>query len=297
MSAKNKFGEKILSGEFTVTVEINSPKGTDVFHEIKGLEQMVEMVDAVNICDCPMANMRMSPIATAHIVHELTGIEAIPHFTCRDRNIIALQSELLGAWALGIKNILAITGDPPQRGDHPHVTGVFEVDSAGLVKLAKELNRGFDLSGNELRGSTDFIVGVACNPGAEDLNAEIDRLKQKIDSGADFIQTQPIYDPDVLLRFRDRTSNLGVPILAGILPLKSHKMAVHLNDKVPGISIPLKYIERMKKGPEEGVAIAMEFMEQILPYVNGFHIMPLGNTATAIELLNYIDTIKVRKVI
>ncbi|MDI3533999.1 MAG: methylenetetrahydrofolate reductase [Thermosediminibacterales bacterium] len=291
------FKQKLKNGKFLITTEISSPKGTNFIKQIKEIEVLEGFVDAVNICDCPMANMRMSPIAMAKIITESTGMETIPHFTCRDRNIIGLQSELLGAWALGIKNVLAITGDPPTKGDHPGASGVFDLDSKGLVKLVKGLNQGRDHSGNMLEGATDFTIGVVANPCAEDLNAEIEKLAAKIEAGADFIQTQPVYEEHTLYNFLEKVEPFNIPVLIGILPLKSYKMAVNFNEKVEGINIPLAVIDRMKKGPEEGIKISIEFIRKIISRVNGIHLMPLGNYRLVKQIITQLGISKDRNVL
>lgn len=185
-----------------------------------------------------MDNMRMIPIALSHIIQTEVSIETIFHLTCRDRNLIGLQSELLGAAALGVTNILTLTGDPPERGDHPHATGVFETDSTGLIALAQNLNDSLDSTHHQLDSPTNFFIGSAVNPDANDRELELKKLTAKIAAGAKFIQTQPIYDLAIAERFMKEISHLPIYVLMGILPLKSYKMAQYLHEKVPGINIP-----------------------------------------------------------
>ncbi|WP_438319010.1 bifunctional homocysteine S-methyltransferase/methylenetetrahydrofolate reductase [Candidatus Caldatribacterium sp. SIUC1] len=271
------FAEK-LGKRFVFTVEITPPKGTN----LEGVKEGVRLlkragVDAVNISDSPMARVRISPIALAHILKEELGVESIVHFTCRDRNLISLQSELLGAAALGVQNILALTGDPPSVGDHPFARPVFEVTSEGLVLILSRLNSGVDFAGNPLGKATNFTIGVALNLNAQDLSQEIERLKRKIDNGAHFILTQPIYDPRDLERFFDLFRGSLPPLLGGILPLRSFRHAEFLHHEVPGIVIPERLRARMAQAEDpkrEGVAIALEVIRGIRDMVAGIYLMP-----------------------
>ena len=210
---------EIDKGRFVKTVEIDPPKGADLKQVLEGAQMLKQGgIDAINIADSPMARVRMSPVAIAHLVKEKVGIDSILHFTCRDRNLLGLQSELLGAAALGISNVLALTGDPPSIGDHPQATAVFDVNSEGLVRIISGLNRGQDMMGNQLATATNFAIGVAVNPAAEDLPKEIERLKNKIQAGAHFAQTQPIYDLELLERFLAAIDGIEIPILVGVFP-------------------------------------------------------------------------------
>lgn len=267
-----------LGREFVFTVEITPPKGVDLEKVKEGVRLLQKaQIDAVNISDSPMARVRISPIALAHILKEELGMESIVHFTCRDRNLISLQSELLGAAALGVQNILALTGDPPSIGDHPFARPVFEVRSEGLVLILHRLNNGFDFAGNPLGRATNFTIGVALNLNASSLDEEIDRLKRKIDNGAHFILTQPIYEPEVLERFLERFRDPLPPVLGGILPLRSFRHAEFLHHEVPGIVIPDRFRSRMAQAEDpvkEGIAIACEVARRIKPMVAGIYIMP-----------------------
>ncbi len=278
--------EKHQANIFTVTVELDPPKSSSAEKTFAEASQLYGIADAINIADCPMAKMRMSPIALAHVIQSHKGMEAIFHLTCRDRNTMGLQSELLGASALGVHNILTLTGDHPSQGDHPQTTPVFEVDSMGLLKIASSLNKGFDLNGNPLEEPTNFYIGTTGNPGTDDLEKEISRLQEKIDCGAHFIQTQPIYDLEKASAFIKAVKPLGVPVLLGLIPLKSFKMASYLHDKVPGISLTEEILERMKEGgKEEGLRIASEHLKEIRKIADGVHIMPLNDIATVLYLL------------
>lgn len=288
MLIRESLRRKLQKKQFVVTVELDPPKGADADAVVTAARLLKGTADAVNIADSPMANMRMSPIALAHIVQRHVRMEAIFHLTCRDRNVTGLQAELLGAAALGVRNILAITGDTPDKGDHPWATGVFDVDSIGLVRLAGTLNRGFDLAGKPLNRRTDFCIGVAANPAAADLAAEVDRLATKAAAGADFIQTQPVYDVKILEAFLNATRHLDLPVLAGVLPLKSWKSAQYLRANVPGISIPEPVMARMQEGGKSaGIAIAREFIGAARDLAGGVHIMPVNNN---LEVVNTVLT-------
>jgi len=267
-----------LGKKFIFTVEISPPKGIELEKTKEGVKLLKEAgADTVNIADSPMARVRISPIALAHILKEELGMESILHFTCRDRNLISLQSELLGAAALGVKNVLALTGDPPSIGDHPQAKPVFDVNSEGLVLILSRLNNGTDYMGNPIGKATNFTIGVALNLNADDLGKEIEKLKHKIENGAHFIETQPIYEPETLERFFEKVDFKLPPILGGILPLRSPRHAEFLHNEVPGITIPDKIRERMRTSKEpakEGVEIACEIVEKIKHMVSGIYIMP-----------------------
>ncbi|MGM0502759.1 MAG: methylenetetrahydrofolate reductase, partial [Bacillota bacterium] len=243
----------------------------------------------INICDSPMAKMKMSSIMAAHLIEHQTGLETIPHITCRDKNIIALQGDLLGAAQLGVKNILAITGDDPTAGDHPNASPVFDTNSIGIIETVQKLNQGLDYNENELTGSTDLTVATAGNLGADDLAEEIEKLERKIDAGADFIQTQPAYDLKTLDNFLAKTEHLDVPILIGILPLTSFKMAQYLDNSVPGIKIPQQIIERMEgQDSAEGIKITREFLKQAHSKLDGIHIMSAKRSDVLLDILKGI---------
>jgi len=267
-----------LGKKFVFTVEISPPKGIELEKTKEGVKLLKEAgADTVNIADSPMARVRISPIALAHILKEELGVESILHFTCRDRNLISLQSELLGAAALGVKNVLALTGDPPSIGDHPQAKPVFDVNSEGLVLILNKLNSGTDYMGNPIGKATNFTIGVALNLNADDLDKEIERLKRKIENGAHFIETQPIYEVEALEKFFEKVDFKLPPILGGILPLRSSRHAEFLHNEVPGITIPDKIRERMRNSKDpvkEGIEIACEIVDRIKGMVSGIYIMP-----------------------
>lgn len=280
---------KLANGQFTLTVELDPPKSADASKTIAEAQQLKDRIDAVNIADCPMANLRMSPIALSHVIQADVGLETIFHLTCRDRNIIGLQAELLGAAALGVHNILALTGDHPQQGDHPQAKAVFETDSTGLIELSAKLNNGRDTMGNELDKGTSFFIGTAVNPGADDLDKELEKLSAKIAAGARFVQTQPVYDLEIAKRFMEKVKDLPIYVLMGVLPLKSHKMALYLHEKVPGITIPQLIMDRMAAGGKAaGLEIAAELVRGTKNIAHGVHIMPLNDIQTVVALTDQL---------
>lgn len=278
--------EKNKQHIFTLTTELDPPKSASPKVTEEQVVKVAPYVDAVNIADCPMAKMRMSPIALSSIIQSRYQVESIFHLTCRDRNIIGLQAELLGAYALGVHNILTLTGDPPSIGDHPHAKGVFEVDSTGLIEIARTLNSGEDMMGHKLGEPTDFYIGTTANPGADDLDKEIRRLEGKKKAGAQFIQTQPIYDIKQAEDFLAAAKDLTLPILFGIVPLKSFKMATYLNNNVPGIFIPDKVMKAMEKGSREtGIAISRELVKALKEiHAAGAHLMPVNDVDAVGEI-------------
>jgi len=283
--------EKLAANKFVVTVELDPPKTLNldkILAEVNSAN-FRKVVDAVNVTDCPLAKLRMSPIALSHIIQEKINLEAIFHITCRDRNLLGLQAELLGASALGVKNILALTGDPPEVGDYVMATGVYDVDSIGLVRMVNKLNNGYEYGGNELKDKTDFFIGIAVNPTAQDLTKEIKRFEEKALAGANFTQTQPIYDIGLLERFLKLTAHINIPKIIGIMPLKSFKMVEYLNKNLPGIFVPSEVKERMRgKDAEEGIKIAQEIIDETRKFkeVAGIHIFPLRDMELTCRLLS-----------
>lgn len=282
---------RLRQRQFAVTVEIDPPKGADVTKTLAKVRRFADRVDAINVADCPMANVRMSPITLAHLIQRDAHVEAIFHLTCRDRNVIGLQAELLGAAGLGVRNILALRGDNPERGDHPTAAGVFERDAVGLIELAATLNQGRTVAGGQLDAPTDFAIGCAANPTAKDLEAEVSRLEAKVAAGAHFAQTQPIYDPALLERWLAKAEGrIRIPILYGILPLKNYEFAVHLNENVPGIVVPDWAVERMRTGGEgEGMRLTAELLRAISPMIHGIHIFPMNSSERVLGVLHALD--------
>jgi homocysteine S-methyltransferase len=235
-------------------------------------------VDVINVADSPMARVRMSSIALASMITHQVGIETILHFTCRDRNLMGIQSDLMGAHALGIRNILALTGDPPRAGDYPNATAVFDVDSIGLIRILKQLNAGTDLGGNSIGEPTTFVIGCAVNPTAEGFEEELERYGRKLDAGAEFTMTQPLYELETLVRFLDRIGKKRVPVLLGLLPLQSHRHAEFLHNEVPGINIPDHARAAMRDAGEKGIEVGIEMCRKLLlearGLVEGAYLMP-----------------------
>ena len=251
-------------------------------------------VDAINIPDGPRASARISPMVAALMIEQKIGIEVILHYCCRDRNLIGMQSDLLGGFAAGIKNYLVITGDPPKLGNYPQATAVFDVDAVGLTKVIHNLNRGEDIAGNPINPPTSILIGVGANPCAVNIEKEIQHFYNKIDAGAEYVMTQPVFDADTLLRFIDTTSKYKktIPVVAGIWPLVSLKNALFLKNEVPGVEIPDSIIERMSKaqtkedGVKIGIEIAHEIKEKIDSSVQGYQISaPFGRVDLALQVI------------
>ncbi|MGE5500026.1 MAG: bifunctional homocysteine S-methyltransferase/methylenetetrahydrofolate reductase [Syntrophothermus sp.] len=281
---KSKLSCKIACGEFVKLVELVSPRGVSAEKEIGKARELSSIgIDAINIPDGPRASARMSALALAVKIHQDVGIEPLLHMACRDRNIIGMQSDLLGAWALGIRNILGITGDPPKLGNYPDATAVFDVDSIGLTNLLNRLNHGLDFAGNLIGAPTGFSIGVGVNPGAINLDEELRRLAWKIEAGAEYMITQPVFDLRLLERFLKRIEHIKMPLVCGIWPLVSYRNAEFMNNEVPGASVPEEIMTRMRNAPGkdeaflEGVKIARETFLHVRSMVQGVQLSaPLG---------------------
>jgi len=285
---------------FMFSVEVNPPRSPAVK---KLLERVRELkahgVDMINIPDGPRASARLSAMILSHLIGREVGVDTILHYTCRDRNILGIQSDLLGAEALDIDNILCVTGDPPKLGDYPMATAVFDVDSIGLLRIADNLNHGLDLAGNPIPRGTTFHLGCGANPGAVDLDLEIDRLHRKLENGARYVLTQPVFDGELFFRFLDRVNMPNVPFLVGILPLASYRNAEFFHNEVPGMQVPASIRERLSsiedsdKAAQVGVEIAAEALERSAPRASGAYIIPpFGRTELAIgviELFRHSD--------
>ncbi|MCX5801785.1 MAG: bifunctional homocysteine S-methyltransferase/methylenetetrahydrofolate reductase [Candidatus Eisenbacteria bacterium] len=271
--------KELVSHKFTIVVELSPPKGTELSGDISSAKALKQAgVDAVSISESPMARVRMSPVALGYRIKSELGMDVILHFTCRDRNILGLQADLLSVYALGLVNILALTGDPPSVGDYPFATGVYEVNSRGLVEIINKLNGGVDYLGNKLSSSTGFWIGVAASPWSEDVEGELKRLREKIRSGANFVVTQPVYDVDKFRRFLKKADLGTVPVFAGLLPLVSSRQAEFLHYEVPGITIPESMRLSMKSAGEGesrsvGISIAARLLEELSEVASGVCIM------------------------
>jgi homocysteine S-methyltransferase len=271
-----------LGKRFMISVEIDPPRSADVEPLVRSAKYLkASGVDLINVADSPLARARMSALAMAHLIRQEAGVEILLHMSCRDRNALGLQAELLGAHALGLCNILAVTGDPPSVGDYPFAKAVFELDAIGLAHLISRLNQGIDLTGRPMEEPTDFLFGVAVNPMAPDMKLEWDRFEKKIEAGAHFAFTQPLFDEQTLESFLKRTEPLGLPIFVGILPLRSAKHAEFLHNEVPDITIPDEVRHRMRqsgeRGMEVGIEIAREFLGVARSMVQGIYLMPPFN--------------------
>ena len=273
--------EKLAAGEFVVSVELDPPKGLNPTKILEGAALLQQAgVNCINIADSPMARVRMGCIAMARLIQDHLGLETIIHFTTRDRNLMALQSELLGAHALGIRNILALTGDPLRLGDYPNTTGVWDVDSIGLMQVLRGMNEGHDAAGSSIGAQACFHIGAALNLNmtAEETTQEIEKYRRKIEAGAHFIMTQPIYEPAPLLRFLERVGKPPIPLILGCIPLHSSRHAEFLHNEVPGITIPEDVRTRMRaageRGHEEGLQLAQELLSAVRNIVQGVYLMP-----------------------
>jgi homocysteine S-methyltransferase len=290
---KSVMGNALERGKFVVSVELVPPRGYRAETLIEQARHLrIHGVDLVNIPDGPRATGRMSALAAAVMVHQQAGIEPILHYACRDRNMIGMQSDLLGAHAMGIRNLLVVTGDPPRVGDYPDATAVYEVDSIGLTNLVAQLNRGQDIGRQPIGQATRFLIGVAANPGAFDLDQEIRRFEYKVEAGAEFAITQPVFDVAAIRQFLDRIDKVRIPVLAAITPLESLRHAEFMANEVPGVAVPADILERMKiaededRAREEGMAIARELVAELAGRVQGLQItVPAGAFDTAVRVL------------
>lgn len=295
---QSRLARRLQSGAFVVSVELDPPRGPNPRRLLDAARSLGRYaVDAINIADSPMARVRMSALATAALVLRTTGIEPIVHFTTRDRNHMGIASDLLGAHALGLRNILCLTGDPPGLGDYAHATAVYDLDSAGLVRVLAAFNRGEDGLGHQLGQPTRFTIGVGVNPNAPDLDQEGTRLRRKLDAGAHFVMAQPLYEAAQLLRFLDRFGTVEVPLLVGIMPLVSHRQAEYLHHEVPGIDIPDRIRRAMEQAGTEGVAVgvelALEFLHDVEALVQGVYLVPSFNRIEPLAaLLEALGAIK-----
>ena len=281
------FSESLKSGKFVVTTELNPPKGTDLRRLFREAHALSGMVDAFNLTDSPGANMSMAPIAAAHLMRD-RGIEPILQVTGRDRNRIALEGELLAAAALGVTNVLCMSGDPPGRGDHPDAVGVFDLRAETLLEAVSSMNSGTDMYGNELRGSPAILAGAVANPGADDLDVELARMEEKVRMGASFFQTQAVYDAETFETFMESARGFGVPVLAGMIILKSARMARFLDENLPGVSVPASIIEEMDSAEvpaKTSIEITSRLIRDVRDMCDGTHIMAIGWESRIPEIL------------
>jgi methionine synthase I (cobalamin-dependent)/5,10-methylenetetrahydrofolate reductase len=291
LAEKSKLGAKLAAGKFVSMVEILPPRGLDASKEIAGARLCADHgIDCINVPDGPRASARVSAQATCQIIQQQAGIEAVNHFCCRDRNILGIQSELLGAHTVGIRNLICITGDPPRMGMYPGATAVFDIDSIGLINIVKNLNRGLDIGGNALGSQTAFVIGAGADPGALNLDEEIRRFEWKVQAGAEYVVTQPVFDLNLLEVFLQRIAHVRIPVICGIWPLSSLRNAEFMINELR-VRVPSQFMERMsradsqEKAHQEGVAIAQEMVAKVRQMVQGVQLSaPFGRYQLAIEV-------------
>ena len=294
---KSRFGAKLAAGKPVTCIELTPPRGVDAQNVIASARLCKEYgIDAINIPDGPRASARLSPLVTALQIEQAAQIETILHICCRDKNLIGLQSDLLGIHAMGLRNVLLITGDPPKLGEYPDATGVFDLDSVALTKVVEGLNRGLDLAYNELPQQLALTVGVGANPVASELHREIERFKLKARAGAEYAITQPVFDTDMFFLFEEAVADCKVPFIAGIWPFTSYKNAEFMANEVPGVVVPDALLQRMAKaktredGRKIGIEIAREMIETLAPHAAGFAVSaPFGNVRIALAALGKLE--------
>jgi homocysteine S-methyltransferase len=292
LGARSRIGALIAEGSFVTLVEIVPPRGINCVKEIEGARLLAQLgVHAINVPDSPRASARMSAQSLCIQIQQHTGIETILHYTCRDRNILSIQSDLLGASSIGLHNILCLTGDPPKLGNYPDATAVFDVDSIGLVNIARRLNHGLDIGANSIGASTNFTIGVAANPGVPDIEQELRRFKYKVEAGGEYAITQPVFDLRLLEEFLNRIEGFRIPVIAGIWPLTSLRNAEFMKNDLR-VSMPEEIMLRMAQtdSPDaarrEGILIAQEMLEAVRPLVQGVQVSaPFGRYAAAAEVI------------
>jgi len=295
IAERSRLGAKLTEGRFVTTVEIVPPKGVDpapMFEQVRLLKQAG--VDAVNVPDGPRAQSRMGALLAGLMIEREVGLEAVVHYACRDRNLLGMLSDLLGAAAAGIRNLLIVTGDPPKMGPYPEATAVFDIDSIGLTNLVSRLNHGMDPGGNPIGTPTRYVIAVGVNPAAPDLDRELRRFAWKVEAGAEWAITQPVFDLDQLDRFLKRVEQFRIPIVAGLWPLVSLRNAEFLANEVPGVTVPAEVLERMRRASAvgkdaalaEGVKISREMLAAVADRVQGVQVSaPLGRVPVALEVI------------
>jgi len=292
LAQRSKIGALVAEGKFVTMVEIVPPRGIDCAKEIEGAGLLARLgVHAINVPDSPRASARMSAQSLCIQIQQHTGIETILHYTCRDRNLLSIQSDLLGASSIGLRNILCLTGDPPKLGNYPDATAVFDVDSIGLVNIVHRLNHGLDIGSNSIGASTNFTIGVAANPGVPDIEHELRRFAYKVEAGAEYAITQPVFDLRLLESFLDRIKDHRIPVIAGIWPLTSLRNAEFMKNDLR-VSMPEEIMLRMAQADtpdaarKEGIKIAQEMLEAVKPYVQGVQVSaPFGRYSAAAEVI------------
>jgi len=291
VAQKSQLGAKLAAGKFVAFVEILPPRGVDASKEIAGARMCKEHgIDCINVPDGPRASARLSAQVTCQLIQQHAGIEAVLHFCCRDRNILGIQSELLGAHAVGVRNLICITGDPPRMGTYPDATAVFDVDSIGLINIVNNLNQGLDIGGNPIGSQTALLIGIGANPGALNMDEELRRFAWKVEAGGEYVVTQPVFDLDLLEKFLKSTEQYKLPVIAGIWPLTSYRNAEFMVNELR-VPVPRQYMDRMRratnadKARAEGIAIAQEMASRVRPMVQGVQLSaPFGRYEMAIQV-------------
>jgi methionine synthase / methylenetetrahydrofolate reductase(NADPH) len=296
LAERSRWGAKLAAGAFVTSVEIVPPRGVDATRMLADVESLKKAgVDAVNVPDGPRAQSRMGAMMTSLLIEERIGLEAVCHYACRDRNLLGMLSDLLGAAAMGLHNVLLVTGDPPKMGPYPNATAVFDIDAIGLTNLVRNLNRGLDPGGNAIGAPTQYVIGVGVNPAAIDPALELRRFHFKVDAGAEYAITQPVFDVSQVLRFLRQTGSSRIPVVAGIWPLVSARNAEFLANEVPGVMVPPAILERMRKASDksrehavaEGIAIAREMLHEIRDAVQGVQVSaPFGKVDLALQVFD-----------
>jgi homocysteine S-methyltransferase len=292
---RSQLGAKLATGKFVSFVEILPPRGVDAAKEIAGAKLCRDHgIDCINVPDGPRASARLSAQVTCMLIQQQAGIEAVLHFCCRDRNILSIQSELLAAHAVGVRNLICITGDPPRMGTYPDATAVFDVDSIGLTNIVNNLNQGLDLGGNPIGSQTGLLIGIGANPGAVNMDEELRRLAWKVEAGAEYVVTQPVFDLGLLEQFLRKTEQYKLPVIAGIWPLTSYRNAEFMVNELR-VPVPAEYMERMRladsaeKARAEGVRIAQEMVGHVRALVQGVQLSaPFGRYEMAIQVAEAI---------
>jgi homocysteine S-methyltransferase len=299
LGERSRWGRKLAAGDLVTSVEMVPPRGWHAGEMLDHCRTLKEAgIDAVHVLDSPRARSRMGVLPAALIIEREVGIETVFHYSCRDRNMLGMLSDLLGAAAGGLHNILIVTGDPPAAGPYPDATAVFDIDSIGLTNVVRQLNQGLDPGGNSIGDPTRFVIGVALNQGAVELDRELERFAWKVEAGAEFAVTQPVFDPDALARIIDRVGSRRIPIVAALWPLTSLRNAEFLANEVPGLHVPVAVIDRMRQAQgrgadaaqAEGVRIAQEMFESVRGMVQGIQVSaPFGRVGQALEVLEVLS--------
>ena len=282
MALSEKLGKK-----FVITTELGPVKGVFANESLEKANAYLPL-DGINVHDCPMGNLRINSISMACLIQNKLNVEAIPHFTCRDRSLLGTQADLLGAHTLGIRNILVTTGDPPKHGPYPS-KAVYDYNTFELLQLIKKMNSGLDFNEKEFGGKTDFTIACTAMPTAKKPERELERMKKKISAGADFFQTQVVYDAKKTVSFLKEARKFEKPIVIGVMPLKSVKMAKFMNENVAGIDVPEEVISRMENDGVTGIEITCDFIKEIIEYTDGIHIMAMGDVAGTNRIIEYVN--------